>query len=83
LRFIDVSPGKGAERVAVPPYPKLSKTITILRGRKIRPLTCELKCAILLELGGSTIYRHPYETEEVMSLMDSSIKPGAAASLLK
>ncbi len=47
-------------------------------------LTSKLFCDILLSLfGGKQIKPPSYRKEEVMSLMDSSIKPSAVASLLK
>jgi hypothetical protein len=51
---------------------------------KIRPLTTEMKYDILsLLFGGKQIEPPSYRKEEVMSQMDSSMKPSAVASLLK
>jgi hypothetical protein len=51
---------------------------------KIPPLTSDMKYDILPALfGGKPIELPSYRKEEVMSQMDSSMKPSAVASLLK
>ena len=51
---------------------------------KIPPLTSEMKYDILLAFfGGKQTEPPSYRKEEVMSQMDSSMKPSAVASLLK
>ena len=69
-------------------YHKFAKCVTSQDYSSVRLefplLTSELKCDILLAPdGGSQSSLPSYRKEEVMSNMDSSIKPCAVASLLE